>query len=100
MQTASPVQEEPISVDGAPALERETVLRVVATEAYEAISSLDEHSDLIRLILVETSLLAEKYQKVRRHDVPHIAEIAGLLNVLWQEVEATRHSSKGLLEER
>lgn len=63
------------------------LLRAQAMEAYEAIPSLDAHGELTRLILAEVSLLTEKYRKVRRHDVPHIEELAGLLDVLWQEVE-------------
>ena len=66
----------------------DSALRVQAMEAYEAIPSLDAHGELTRLILTEVSLLAEKYRNVR-HDVPHIQEIAGLLDVLWQEVEMT-----------
>nr|WP_295369980.1 hypothetical protein [uncultured Sphingosinicella sp.] len=61
--------------------------RARALEAYEAIPSLDHHGELTRLILAEVSLLTEKYRHVRRHEVPHIQEIAGLLDVLWQEVE-------------
>jgi hypothetical protein len=63
------------------------VLRAEALEAYEAIPSLDTHGEVTRLILTEASLLTEKYRHVRRHDVPHIAELAGLLDLLWQEVE-------------
>ena len=63
------------------------LLRAEAFEAYEAIPSLDAHGELARLILAEVSLLTEKYRHVRRHDVPHIRELAGLLDVLWQEVE-------------
>ncbi|MDT9600152.1 hypothetical protein [Sphingosinicella rhizophila] len=63
------------------------LLRAEAVEAYEAIPSLDAHGELTRLILAEVSLLAVKYRNVRRHDVPHIQEISGLLDVLWQEVE-------------
>jgi hypothetical protein len=63
------------------------VLRAEALEAYEAISSLDRHGEVTRLILTEVSLLIEKYRHVRRHDVPHIAELAGLIDLLWQEVE-------------
>jgi hypothetical protein len=74
-------------------------LRLLATEAYDALASLDYHSELIRLILVETSLLVQKYENVRRHDVPHVAELAGLLNVLWQEVEMARNAPHGLLDE-
>lgn len=68
-------------------MDSDGVLRVQAVEAYDAIPSLDRHGELTRLILAEVSLLTEKYRKVRRHDVPHIKEIAGLLDVLWQEVE-------------
>ena len=67
--------------------ESESLLRAKALEAYEAIPSLDLHGENIRLILAELSLLTEKYRHVRRHDVPHIAELAGLLDLLWQEVE-------------
>ena len=68
--------------------EGDTLLRSRALEAYESIPSLDTHGELTRLILAEATLLAEKYRNVRRHDVPHVREIAGLLDVLWQEVEA------------
>ena len=61
--------------------------RAKAVEAYEAIPSLDVHGELTRLILAEVQLLTVKYRNVRRHDVPHIKELAGLLDVLWQEVE-------------
>jgi hypothetical protein len=74
-------------------------LRLLATEAYDALASLDYHSELIRLILVETSLLVQKYENVRRHDVPHVAELAGLLNVFWQEVEMARNAPHGILGE-
>ena len=67
--------------------ECEGLLRARALEAYEAIPSLDAHGELTRLILAEVALLTKKYRCVRRHDVPHIAELTGLLDVLWQEVE-------------
>lgn len=63
------------------------LLRAQAVEAYESVPSLDAHGELTRLILAEVSLLTEKYRHVRRHDVPHIGELAGLLDVFWQEVE-------------
>ena len=63
------------------------MLRAQALEAFEAIPSLDVHGENIRLILAEVSLLTDKYRHVRRHDVPHIAELSGLLDLLWQEVE-------------
>lgn len=63
------------------------VLRARALECYEAIPSLEVHGELTRLILAEVSLLTEKYRYVKRHDVPHIAELSGLLDVLWQEIE-------------
>lgn len=56
-------------------------------EAYERMGSLDEHGETIRLILAEASLLAEKYRYVARHDVPHVRELAGLIDLLWQEIE-------------
>ncbi len=65
----------------------EAVLRGQAVDGYDAVPSLDAHGEMIRLILVEVSLLAEKYRYVSRHYVPHVKEIAGLLDVLWQEVE-------------
>jgi hypothetical protein len=49
--------------------------------------SLDEHGEIVRLILAEASLLAEKYRYVARHDVPHVRELAGLIDLLWQEIE-------------
>ena len=69
-------------------VEGDSLLRTQALEAYESIPSLDTHGELTRLILAEVTLLAEKYRHVRRHDIPHIREIAGLLDVLWREVEA------------
>ncbi len=64
----------------------DNVLRAKELEAYEAIS-LDKHGETVRLILAEVSLLAEKYRYVRRHDVPHVRELAGLIDLLWQEIE-------------
>ena len=61
--------------------------RAKELEAYEALGSLDEHGEIVRLILAEASLLAEKYRFVRRHEVPHVREIAGLIDLLWQEIE-------------
>jgi hypothetical protein len=61
--------------------------RAKELEAYEAMGSLDEHGETVRLILAEASLLAEKYRYVRRHEVPHVRELAGLIDLLWQEVE-------------
>lgn len=61
--------------------------RAKELEAYEAMGSLDAHGETVRLILAEVSLLAEKYRYVRRHDVPHVRELAGLIDLLWQEVE-------------
>ena len=61
--------------------------RAKELEAYEAMGSLDEHGDIVRLILAEASLLAEKYRYVRRHEVPHVRELAGLIDLLWQAIE-------------
>jgi hypothetical protein len=61
--------------------------RAKELEAYEGMGSLDEHGETIRLILAEVSLLAEKYRYVVRHDVPHVRELAGLIDLLWQEIE-------------
>lgn len=63
------------------------MMRAQAMEAYEALPSLDAHGEMIRLILAEASLLSEKYRYVSRHYVPHVKELSGLLDVLWQEVE-------------
>lgn len=67
--------------------DNDSVLRARAVEAFDRIPSLDTHGELTRLILAEITLLTNKYRNVRRHDVPHIQELAGLLDVLWQEVE-------------
>ena len=67
--------------------DNEAVLREQAIEGYDAVPSLDVHGEMIRLILVEVSLLAERYRYVSRHYVPHVKELAGLLDVLWQEIE-------------
>jgi len=61
--------------------------RAKELEAYEGMGSLDEHGEIVRLILAEASLLAEKYRFVARHDVPHVRELAGLIDLLWQEIE-------------
>jgi hypothetical protein len=61
--------------------------RAKELEAYESIQTLDKHGETIRLILAEVSLLSEKYRYVARHDVPHVRELAGLIDLLWQEIE-------------
>ena len=68
-------------------IESDGFFRAKELEAYEAMGSLDEHGEIVRLILAEASLLAEKYRYVRRHDVPHVRELAGLIDLLWQEIE-------------
>jgi hypothetical protein len=73
------------------------VLRANVVEAYEAVPSLDKHAELIRLILAEATLLTERYRNVRRPDVPHVNELAGLLDVLWQEIEMPQTSDTSLL---
>jgi hypothetical protein len=78
--------------------EQDHLARADALEAYEAVSSLDKHGELIRLILAEATLLTEKYRNVRRHDIPHVNELAGLLDVLWQEIEMARARPRGLLD--
>ena len=68
-------------------IQSDGVLRAKEVEAYEGLGSLDHHSELVRLILAEASMLVEKYRYVQRHEVPHIRELAGLIDLLWQEVE-------------
>jgi hypothetical protein len=63
------------------------MLRAKELEAYESIGSLDKHGEIVRLILAEVSLLSEKYRYVRRHEVPHVRELSGLIDLLWQEIE-------------
>jgi hypothetical protein len=63
------------------------LLRAKEIEAYEAMGSLDAHGEIVRLILAEVSLLTEKYRYVQRHQVPHIRELGGLIDLLWQEIE-------------
>ena len=65
----------------------DSLYRAKELEAYEAIPSLDRYGDTVRLILAEGSLLSEKYKYVRRHDVPHVKELSGLIDLLWQEIE-------------
>ena len=72
-------------------------VRAKVLEAYEAVPSLDKHGELIRLILTEATVLAEKYRPVRRHAVPHVTELAGLIDVLWQEIEMVQAKPTGLL---
>jgi len=75
--------------------------RAKELEAYEGLGSLDEHGEIVRLILAEASLLAEKYRYVMRHDVPHVRELSGLIDLLWQEIEmgALHTSEPSPLEE-
>jgi hypothetical protein len=68
-------------------IQSDGVLRAKEVEAYEGLGSLDEHGELVRLILAEASMLVEKYRYVQRHEVPHIRELAGLIDLLWQEFE-------------
>lgn len=68
-------------------IESDGFFRAKELEAYEAMGSLDDHAEVVRLILVEASLLAEKYRYFRRHDVPHVRELASLIDLLWQEIE-------------
>ena len=68
-------------------IQSDGLFRAREIEAYEAMGSLDGHGETIRLILAEASLLTEKYRYVARHDVPHVRELAGLIDLLWQEVE-------------
>jgi hypothetical protein len=81
-------------------IQSDNVLRAKEIEAYESIS-LERHGELIRLILAEASLLADKYRYVQRHDVPHVRELAGLIDLLWQEIEmeAVRPDARSPLEE-
>jgi hypothetical protein len=67
-------------------IQSDNLLRARELEAYEALP-LDEHGETVRLILAEATLLAEKYRYVQRHDVPHVRELAGLIDLLWQEIE-------------
>jgi hypothetical protein len=68
-------------------IESDGFFRAKELEAYERLGSLDGHGEIVRLILAEASLLAEKYRYVARHDVPHVRELAGLIDLLWQEIE-------------
>jgi hypothetical protein len=61
--------------------------RAKEIEAYEALPSLDQYGETVRLILAEATMLAERYRYVQRHDVPHVRELAGLIDLLWQEIE-------------
>ena len=67
-------------------IQSDNMLRARELEAYEALP-LDDFGETVRLILAEATLLAEKYRYVQRHDVPHVRELAGLIDLLWQEVE-------------
>jgi hypothetical protein len=68
-------------------IQSDGVLRAKEIEAYEGLVSLDEHGEIIRLILAEASLLVDKYRYVQRHEIPHLRELGGLIDLLWQEVE-------------
>ena len=81
-------------------IQSDTVLRAKEIEAYEAVP-LEKHGELVRLILAEASLLADKYRYVQRHDVPHVRELRGLIDLLWQEIEmdSARLEEPSALEE-
>jgi hypothetical protein len=81
-------------------IQSDNVLRAKEIEAYEALGSLDQHGELVRLILAEASLLADKYRYVQRHDVPDVRELSGLIDLLWQEFEmdSARKCEPGPLE--
>lgn len=81
----------------AAASDREALERAETYESFEAVKSLDAHGELTRLILAEVALLTRKYRCVRRHDVPHIAELTGLLDVFWQEVSMAEVREETLL---
>ena len=68
-------------------IESDGFFRAKELEAYERLGSLDAHGEIVRLILAEASLLAEKYRYVARHDVPHVRELASLIDLLWEEIE-------------
>ena len=80
-------------------IEIDNLRRAEVLEAYEAIPSLDRHGELTRLILTEASMLADRYRYVQRHDVPHVRELVGLLDVLWQEIEMELSSRAASLDE-
>ena len=65
----------------------DSLLRAKELDAYETIGSLDRHGETIRLILAEVSMLSEKYRYVQRHDVPHVRDLAKMIDLLWQEIE-------------
>jgi len=67
--------------------ESDGFFRAKELQAYERLGSLDDHGEIVRLILAEASLLAEKYRYVARHDVPHVRELASLIDLLWDEIE-------------
>ena len=77
--------------------DQEALERAETYETYDAIPSLDAHGELTRAILAEVAMLTKKYRFVRRHDVPHIAELSGLLDVLWQEVRMAEANEQNLL---
>jgi hypothetical protein len=58
------------------------LFRAKEPEVYEAMGSVDEHGETVRLILAEASLPAEKYRYVRWHRDPHVSELAGLIDLL------------------
>jgi hypothetical protein len=80
-------------------IEIDNLRRAAVLEAYEAIPSLDRHGELTRLILTEASMLADRYRYVQRHDVPHVRELVGLLDVLWQEIEMELSGPAASLDE-
>ncbi len=80
-------------------IEIDILRRAEVLEAYEAIPSLDRHGELTRLILTEASMLADRYRYVQRHDVPHVRELVGLLDVLWQEIEMELSGAASCVDE-
>ena len=76
------------------AADREAIARADAMGAFERVPSLEKHGEITRLILAEVSLLTRKYRYVARHDVPHISELEGLLDLFWQEVDEIEAEAK------
>jgi hypothetical protein len=76
------------------AADLEGIARADAIAAFERVPSLEAHGEIVRLILAEVSLLTRKYRYATRHDVPHIGELDGLLDLLWQEVDEIAAEAK------
>lgn len=58
------------------------------------LQSLDQPEQLVMPILLEAGLLVDAYRHVRRHDIPHLAELTRHVDALMRELEIIRRTKQ------